>query len=288
MSISLSREHAMQGGANNLSRDTEEHMSENRSFTRSVIAALRAVFYAAWSKSGGVPRSKALWVFLIIRRSIICAFAFSLAMVICLRWIPPCTSAVMIGDRLDRLFSAKKQSAIRYQWVDWEAISPNMRLAVVAAEDQLFPEHDGFDFESIRKALNKHKRGGRLRGASTITQQVAKNLFLWNGRSYVRKGLEAYFTVLLELLWPKSRILEVYLNIAQFGDGIYGVKAAAETYLRKKPSALTMRDAALLAAVLPNPKRYKVRSPSSYVRARRYWIQRQMYLLGGVSYLKDL
>jgi len=194
----------------------------------------------------------------------------------------------MIGDRLDRLFSAKKQGSIRYRWADWEEISPNMRLAVVAAEDQLFPHHCGFDFESMRKALNKHRRGGRLRGASTITQQVAKNLFLWNGRSYVRKGLEAYFAILLELLWPKSRILEVYLNIAEFGDGIYGVHAAAETYLRKKPSALTMRDAALLAAVLPSPKRFKVRNPSSYVSGRRYWIQRQMYMLGGVSYLKDL
>jgi monofunctional biosynthetic peptidoglycan transglycosylase len=278
----------MRSDTNNSTPDPSERRPEKRSFMRSVIASLRAVFYAAWSKSSGAPRSKASWIFLIIRRSIICAFAFSLAAVICLRWVPPCTSAVMIGDRLGRLFSTKKQAAIRYEWVDWEEISPNMRLAVVAAEDQLFPEHDGFDFESIRRALNKHRRGGRLRGASTITQQVAKNLFLWNGRSYVRKGLEAYFTILLELLWPKSRILEVYLNIAQFGDGIYGVQAAAETYFRKNPSALTMRDAALLAAVLPNPKRHKVSRPSSYVRGRSYWIQRQMYLLGGVSYLKDL
>jgi len=278
----------MRNGANNLSRDAEEQVSEQRSFRQSVFAAVRSSFDAAWSKSSSAPPTKASWVLLIIRRSIICAFAFSLAAVICLRWLPPCTSAIMIGDRLGRFFSAEKQGSIRYQWADWEEISPNMRLAVVAAEDQLFPEHDGFDFESIRKALNKHRRGGRLRGASTITQQVAKNLFLWNGRSYVRKGLEAYFTILLELLWPKSRILEVYLNVAQFGDGIYGVQAAAETYFRKSPSALTTRDAALLAAVLPNPKRYKVSRPSSYVSARSYWIQRQMYMLGGVSYLKDL
>jgi len=194
----------------------------------------------------------------------------------------------MIGDRLEKLFSGKKQNPIRYQWVNWEGISPNMRLAVVAAEDQSFPDHRGFDFESIREALVKQRKGGRLRGASTITQQVAKNLFLWKGRSYVRKGFEAYFTVLLELLWPKSRILEVYLNIAEFGDGIYGVHAAANTYLRKSPSALTRRDAALLAAVLPNPKRFRVGNPSSYVRGRQYWIQRQMELLGGVGYLKDL
>lgn len=194
----------------------------------------------------------------------------------------------MIEEGLQRFFSGKKQEPIRYQWVDREEISPYMQLAAVAAEDQLFPHHMGFDFESIRKAIKKRKRGTRLRGASTITQQVAKNLFLWTGRSYVRKGLEAYFTVLLELLWPKSRILEIYLNIAEFGDGIYGVRAAAEIYLRKRPSAITRRDAALLAAVLPNPKRFKVRNPSSYVRGRRYWIQQQMELLGGIDYLKDL
>ena len=193
----------------------------------------------------------------------------------------------MVEERLERLISGKK-GAIRYQWVDAEKISPYMRLAAVAGEDQLFPYHWGFDFESIREALEHHRRGGRLRGASTITQQVAKNLFLWSGRSYIRKGLEAYFTVLLELLWPKSRILEVYLNIAEFGDGIYGVRAAARTYLRKSPAALTRMDAALLAAVLPNPERFKVRRPSPYVRRRLHWIRQQMEQLGGVGYIRDL
>lgn len=194
----------------------------------------------------------------------------------------------MIGENLERYFSGNNHGAIRYEWTDWTQISPYMALAVVASEDQLFPHHSGFDFESMRKALEAQSRDGHLRGASTITQQVAKNLFLWTGRSYLRKGCEAYFTVLLELLWPKKRILEVYLNIAEFGDGIYGVRAAAETYLRKSPSTLTRSEAALLAAVLPNPKRFKVRTPSPHVMQRRHWIQRQMESLGGVGYLKNL
>jgi monofunctional biosynthetic peptidoglycan transglycosylase len=223
-----------------------------------------------------------------IGRLIIYAVVFSLGLVMCLRWIPPWTSAVMIEDRIGRLFSDEKQAPVDYQWCSWDEISPNMRLAVVAAEDQLFPQHLGFDVESIREALEKQKRGGRLRGASTITQQVAKNLFLWSGRSYVRKALEAYFTLLLESLWPKRRILEVYLNIVEFGDGIYGVKAAAETFFRKSPANLTRREAALLAAVLPNPKRYRVNRPSSHVQGRRYWIEEQMEQLGGAAYLKGL
>jgi monofunctional biosynthetic peptidoglycan transglycosylase len=159
---------------------------------------------------------------------------------------------------------------------------------VVAAEDQKFPFHWGFDVGSIRNALEAYRRIHRLRGASTITQQVAKNLFLWPGRSYLRKGLEAYFTVLLEMLWPKSRILEVYVNIAQFGDGIYGAHAAATSLLNKTPSLLTRDDAALLAAVLPNPIQLKVTMPSRYVQARRQWIKEQSWRLGGLDYLKYL
>ncbi|MDQ7785622.1 MAG: monofunctional biosynthetic peptidoglycan transglycosylase [Desulfomonilaceae bacterium] len=256
--------------------------------TRPAFAGLRVCFDLFRSKRDAPARSRVSRLLFIIRRSIICLFILSLAVVVWLRWVPPYTSAVMIEERFSRFFSGKKQDAIRYQWVDLESISPYMRLAVVASEDQSFPDHCGFDFESIRQAVEERKRRGRLRGASTITQQTAKNLFLWNGRSYVRKGFEAYFAILLELLWPKNRILEVYLNIAQFGDGVYGVGAAAKTYLHKSPSKLTRRDAALLAAVLPNPKRFKVRRPSSHVRTRRSWILRQMNLLGGVGYLRDL
>ncbi len=258
------------------------------SSTRRAIDNLCVYFGAIRTKRSTPPPSKASRLVVIFKRSLICIVVVSVALVLCLRWVPPCTSAVMIGDHLERLLSAKKHGGIRCQWVDLEEISPYMLLAAVASEDQLFPEHWGFDFESIQKAIEKRKRGGRLRGASTITQQTAKNLFLWNGRSYVRKGLEAYFALLLELMLPKKRILEVYLNIAEFGDGIYGIRAAAETYFHKKPSTLTRSDAALLAAVLPNPKRYKVRKPSSYVRSRHNWILHQMKLLGGVDYLKDL
>jgi monofunctional biosynthetic peptidoglycan transglycosylase len=163
-----------------------------------------------------------------------------------------------------------------------------MRLAVVAAEDQKFPHHWGFDFDSIANAVEHQGAKGRLRGASTITQQVARNLFLWPGRSYLRKGLEAYFTLLLELSWSKRRILEVYLNLAEFGDGTYGVAAAAQTFFGKRPTELQAQEAALLAAVLPNPTRLRVGNPSAYVRERAGWVEEQMAHLGGPAYLRNL
>jgi len=219
---------------------------------------------------------------------LVAGVVLSVVLVLCLRWVAPPTSAFMVGSHLAQLLSSDSRSRVRYQWVDWEAISPQLPLAVVAAEDQKFSRHAGFDFDSIGKALERNRQGGRLRGASTISQQVAKNLFLWPGRSYVRKGLEAYFTVLLECLWPKKRILEVYVNIAEFGDGIYGVHAAAESVFGKKPAELTNWDAALLAAVLPNPKVLKARKPSAYVKERRRWIATQMRQLNGTEYLRDL
>ncbi len=224
----------------------------------------------------------------IIGRAILAAVAFSLVVVLCLRWVPPPTSTVMLERQIEKFFQGEHQPPIRYQWVAWEALSPYLLLAVIAAEDQKFPHHWGFDVEAIAEAVETHKQGGRLRGASTITQQVAKNLFLWSGRSYVRKGLEAYFTILLEGLWSKKRILEVYVNIAEFGDGTYGVGAAAERFLGKHPSNLTRGEAARLAAVLPNPRQLNVRNPSSYVRERGRWIEKQMDQLGGVGYLGDL
>jgi monofunctional biosynthetic peptidoglycan transglycosylase len=220
--------------------------------------------------------------------SLLAGLVLSVALVLCLRWLPPPTSAFMVERHLAELFRRDPGPRLRYQWVDWPEISPHLPLAVVAAEDQKFARHSGFDFDSINKALEKSRKGGRLRGASTITQQVAKNLFLWPGRSYVRKGLEAYFTVLLEALWPKKRILEVYVNVAEFGDGIYGAQAAAESVFRKKPSELTKWDAALLAAVLPNPKVLRAASPSAYVLERRRWIAAQMRQLNGTDYLEGL
>ena len=224
----------------------------------------------------------------ILWRALLAAVAITVLAVLCLRWIPPPTSALMVEKRLAHLVGGKPHRSIRYRWVNWEVISPEMRLAVVAAEDQNFPHHWGFDVESILDALQKKGKKRRLRGASTITQQVARNLFLWPGRSYLRKGLEAYFTVLLELLWPKRRILEVYLNVVEFGDGTYGVSAAAKTFFGRKPADLTRQEAALLAAVLPNPIRFDARRPSAYVQERVRWIEEQMAQLNGPAYLRDL
>lgn len=184
--------------------------------------------------------------------------------------------------------SAKSTYQVRHKWTDWNQIASPMKVAVIASEDQTFPSHHGFDLKSIDQALDERKRGRRIRGASTISQQVAKNLFLWNGRSWVRKGLEAYFTVLIETLWPKQRILEVYLNVAEFGRGVYGVGVASEAFFRKSPKRLTSAEAALLAAVLPNPKRLRANAPSNYVRTRQEWIMGQMRGLGGTAVLKTL
>ena len=210
----------------------------------------------------------------------------SVVAVFVLRWVDPPTSAFMVADRIESL--SGPSYPLRHRWTDWERIAGPMKVAVIASEDQTFPEHGGFDFKSIDKALEERDRGRRVRGASTISQQVAKNLFLWSGRSWVRKGLEAYFTLLIETLWPKRRILEVYLNVAQFGRGIYGVGAASETFFRKPAARLNSTDAALLAAVLPNPIRLRANAPSRYVRARQQWIMGQMRGLGGTSLLQRL
>jgi len=167
-------------------------------------------------------------------------------------------------------------------------ISPNLALAVVASEDQKFPDHWGFDVEAIEKAYSLNQHSHRVHGASTISQQVAKNLFLWSGRSYVRKAIEAYFTVLIEAAWPKRRILEVYLNIAEFGYGTYGAEAAAERYFHKSAARLTRSDAAVMAAVLPSPQHLLISAPSAYVERRRAWILDQMQALGGPEMLDDI
>lgn len=205
--------------------------------------------------------------------------------VVAFRWINPPTSAFILRDRIIAVATHDTRFRVRQQWVDGTQISPAMKLSVIAAEDQKFPDHWGFDFDSISSAIEQHERGRRLRGASTISQQTAKNLFLWPGTNFIRKGLEAYFTLLIEACWPKRRILEVYLNIAQFGNGVYGAEAASRYFYRKPASQLTSADAALLAAVLPNPIRFKVDAPSNYVRARRSWIMEQMGRLSADGYL---
>jgi monofunctional biosynthetic peptidoglycan transglycosylase len=200
--------------------------------------------------------------------------------ILLLRFVPPPTSAFMLR-------SALAGGRVDYRWVDWQRISPHARLAVVAAEDQRFPDHFGFDAHSLLDALEAGAKGGRLRGASTITQQVAKNVFLWPERSWLRKGLEAVLTLEIEFLWPKRRVLEVYLNVAEFGPGVFGVEAASRRFFGKSASALTAREAALLAAVLPSPGRLRAARPSRYVTERAREILGQMEQLGPL-YLRDL
>jgi monofunctional glycosyltransferase len=217
------------------------------------------------------------------------AVVLSVSAVALLRFMDPWTSSVIVNERLASWFD-DKPGALRVQrkWRDFDRVSPQLALAVIASEDQRFPEHNGFDFEQIQKAMDEAERGGRSRGASTISQQVAKNLFLWNGRSYVRKGLEAWFTLLIETLWSKQRILEVYLNIAEFGRGIYGAEAAAQNFFHKPARNLNRAEAARLAAVLPSPRRYSADNPGPYVQRRQYQIEAQMAALGGTGYLARL
>lgn len=214
--------------------------------------------------------------------------AASILAVAALRWIDPPYTAFMAQAQAAAWASRDSNYVFRHSWVDLDRISPNLPLAVVASEDQKFPEHWGFDVEAIEKAYALNQHSHKVRGASTISQQVAKNLFLWSGRSYFRKGLEAYFTILIESLWPKRRILEVYLNIAEFGFGTYGAEAAAQRFFHKPASRLTRGDAAALAAVLPNPERLSAAAPSRYVQQRREWILGQMQALGGPEMLGEI
>jgi len=196
--------------------------------------------------------------------------------------LPPPTSAFMV-QQLARNVAAGDWRLPAYRWVPADRISPQLALAVIAAEDQRFPTHFGLDLEAIRRAADHNARGGRTRGASTITQQTVKNLFLWPGRSWLRKGLEAWLALWMEALLSKGRILELYLNLAQFGDNIYGAEAASRYYFGVPADHLDARQAALLAAVLPNPVRYRADAPTAYVRSRQDWILTQMRQLGPES-----
>ena len=198
--------------------------------------------------------------------------ALGVALTLPLRWVDPPTTAFMLQDDSGR-------DPLLHEWRNWEQLGSAVALAVVAAEDQRFTSHFGLDLDSIRDSIETAQDGGRMRGASTISQQVAKNLYLWPGRNLARKGLEAYFTLLLEAGLSKQRILEIYLNIAEFGPGIYGVAAASRHYFGKPPSRLYDAEAALLAAVLPSPRRLRVDTPSDYVRERQSWILGQMQRL---------
>ena len=209
-------------------------------------------------------------------------FVLTILMVLPWRWVPPPTTAFMLQEH------TLGEGTVHYQWVPWDGISSHLPIAAVAAEDQKFPDHFGFDFDEIGKALERNRSGGRLRGASTITQQVAKNLYLWPGQNLVRKGLEAYFTLAIELLWPKRRILEVYLNVAEFGPGVFGAVAASRHAFGREPAELTPHQAATLIAVLPSPKRMSAAAPSEYVMRRTGEIEAAVAQLGGATYLRGL
>ncbi|OOF49642.1 monofunctional biosynthetic peptidoglycan transglycosylase [Rodentibacter trehalosifermentans] len=210
------------------------------------------------------------------------------AFILLFRFVPVPFSSYMIQQQVGHWLQGNFHYKAKSTWVSLENISPNMQLAVIAAEDQKFPAHLGFDFAAIKNAfLHNGKSTRQIRGGSTISQQTAKNLMLWHGQSWLRKGLEVPATLLLELCWSKKRILEVYLNIAEFGEGIFGVEAASRFYFKKSAKNLTQSEAALLAAVLPNPIIYKVKKPSALVRKKQQWIIRQIGNLG-MSYLKQL
>lgn len=221
----------------------------------------------------------------IIRNLIILFFIISISWVILARFIPIYVTPLMAIRTVESIFSGEKPKNSK-EWVPIEKISPNLIQAVVASEDNLFLKHHGFSFEDISKAIKHNKRGKRVRGGSTISQQTAKNVFLWPQRSYVRKGLEAYFTVLIELFWPKERIMEVYLNVIETGDGIYGAEAASLEYFGKNASKLSKSQAALIAACLPNPRKFNAGNPSGYIQRRKSKIVSLMSKIEQVNFDK--
>jgi monofunctional biosynthetic peptidoglycan transglycosylase len=210
-------------------------------------------------------------------------FAFSIVLVIFFKWVPVPITPLMLIRNIEQLQDDKKL-VLKHDWVPIEAISKNLQLAVICSEDQNFLAHNGFDMEAIEKAVKHNKKGKRIRGASSISQQTAKNVFLWPQRSWFRKGLEVYFTFLIELFWSKERIMEVYLNSIEMGNGIYGVEAASQFWFKKPAIKLNRNEAAAIAAILPNPLRYKANPASNYIQGRKNWIVRQMNFFGPLDY----
>lgn len=215
----------------------------------------------------------------ILLKSIIYFVVISVIWVTVLKFVPVWFTPYMMVRKVEAIFDGRK-SKIYSDWTPIEAMSKEAPLSVVASEDQLFPQHWGFDFKSMNNAFKSNLRGKKIRGASTITQQVAKNVFLWQNRDYLRKGLEVYFSLLIELIWGKERILEVYLNVAETGNMTFGYEAAAQRFFNKSSFSLTRNEAARIAAVLPSPLRFSVKNPSSYTQRRTQQIARQMRMLG--------
>ena len=210
-------------------------------------------------------------------------FGLSILSVIVFKWVPIPITPLMITRAIENKIDGKDM-VLSHDWEPIENISPNLQKAVIASEDGNFLKHNGFDFKAMQKAFKNNQKGKRLKGGSTISQQTAKNVFLWQGRSYLRKGLEAYFTVLIELIWGKERIMEVYLNSIEMGNGVYGAEAATQHWYRKSAKSLTKNEAAGIAAILPNPRKYKATNSSSYIERRKSKIVRVMNQIGKIEY----
>ena len=207
----------------------------------------------------------------------------SIVLVVVFKWVPVPITPLMVIRNFEKS-SKDKSSGWKHDWVAIDDISKNMQLAVICSEDQNFLNHHGFDFEAIQKAMENNQKGRRIKGASTISQQTAKNVFLWPNRSWVRKGFEAYFTFLIELIWSKERIIEVYLNSIEMGNGIYGVEAASQHWFKKSASRLSRQEAAAIAAILPNPRVYRANPATNYIQSRKNWILQQMNYFGFLDY----
>ena len=211
-------------------------------------------------------------------------FVFSIVIVIVFKWAPVPITPLMVIKNMEQTDADK--SGWEHDWVPIEEISSNLQLAVICSEDQNFLKHHGFDVKAIEKAYESNKKGKRLKGASSISQQTAKNVFLWPQRSWLRKGLETYFTFLIELIWSKERIMEVYLNSIEMGPGIYGAEAASQYWFKKSASKLTKYEASAIAAILPNPLNYRANPATSYIEGRKAWIIKQMNYFGPLNYPK--
>jgi monofunctional biosynthetic peptidoglycan transglycosylase len=218
-----------------------------------------------------------------IKKAMLWFFAISILLVVVFKWVPIPYTPLMAIRALENKLEGK-DAVLSHDWVPLEEISPNLQKAVIASEDGNFLNHHGFDFQAMQKAFKNNQKGKRIKGGSTISQQTAKNVFLWQGRSYLRKGLEAYFTVLIELIWGKERIMEVYLNSIEMGKGVYGAEEASKHWYRKSAVNLTKREAAGIAAILPNPLKYKATNSSSYIERRKDKILRNMRHVGKLEY----
>lgn len=225
-------------------------------------------------------------IFKWLKRIIIFLFLFSILQVILFKFVPVYYTPLMVWNNAQQLFSGK-DVVCEHKWVLLDNISKYLPLAVVASEDNLFLDHGGFDFDQIEKAMNEAEKGKRQRGASTISQQTAKNVFLWSGRSYIRKGLEVYYTFLIEQIWGKKRIMEVYLNSIEMGENIYGAEAVAKAHFKKSAKQLTAGESALIAATLPNPIKFNSAKPSKYILKRQAKILDLMGKVNPVDFEKD-